>query len=68
VAIWSHHGVLIAPRQRGRYNSWRANPSELISEANQKDVRFGKLFLASGAASAQSEITKSDPKNSKADT
>jgi len=43
-------------------------PTELISEANQKDVRFGKLFLASGAASAQSEITNSDPKNSKADT
>lgn len=40
VAIRSNHGVLVGPGQRVRYNSWRANPSEFISEANQKGATF----------------------------
>ncbi|URD51276.1 IS701 family transposase [Chroococcidiopsis sp. CCNUC1] len=67
VAIRSNHGVLIAPGQRVRYNSWRAYQQNLSHRQPERryirEIIFGKRRTV-----RYYEITKSDTKNPKSDT
>lgn len=67
VAIRSNHGVLIAPGQRLRYNSWRAYQQNLSHRPPERryirEIIFGKRRTI-----RYYEITKSDTKKPKEDT
>ena len=67
VAIRSNHGVLVAPGQRLRYNSWRAYQQNLSHRQPERryirEIIFGKRRNI-----RYYEITKSDTKNPKSDT
>lgn len=67
VAIRSNHGVLIAPGQRVRYNSWRAYWQNLSHRQPEKryirEIIFGKR-----RSIRYYEITKSDTKDPGEDT
>jgi SRSO17 transposase len=67
VAIRSNHGVLVAPGQRLRYNSWRAYQQNLSHRQPERryirEIIFGKRRTI-----RYYEITKSDTKTPKEDT
>lgn len=67
VAIRSNHGVLVAPGQHVRYNSWRAYQQNLSHRQPERryirEIIFGKR-----RAVRYYEITKSDTKNPGKDT
>jgi len=50
VAIRSHHGVLVAPGQRVRYNRWRAYDQPLCERPSQRrhlrEILFGQRRLS----------------------
>lgn len=66
VAIRSNHGVLVAPGQRLRYNSWRAYQQNLSHRQPERryirEIIFGKR-----RSIRYYEITKSETKNQKED-
>lgn len=62
VAIRSNHGVLIAPGQRVRYNTWRAYQQNLSHR--QPERRFiREIIFGKRRTIRYYEITKSDTKN-----
>lgn len=67
VAIRSNHGVLMAPGQRVRYNTWRAYQQTLSNRQSEKryirEIIFGKR-----RAIRYYEITKSDTQEPGEDT
>ena len=66
VAIRSNHGVLIAPGQRVRYNTWRAYQQNLSH--HQPERRYIREIIFGKRRSIRYyEITKSDTKDPKAD-